>query len=99
VKNYPLKLENWGEEVYILASRGHHDFTAFIQAIKDEYSTWPMGAPEHTYMKAAPCSPQCGEHRCHYVDAKKGMRGAFPVTYSSEDYGNPVNMKINKTNP
>lgn len=91
MKEYPLELENWGGDVYTLVSRGHHPFEEFIAAMRKEYPDWPMGKPEHLYMKAVP--DPTGNYICRYFPAEKGQRGAFPVTYSSEDYGNPVNLK------
>lgn len=91
-KAYPLEIENWGDDVYTLASRGHHDFVEFMKAVKEHYPDWPMGKPEHLWMKASPCGPNCGNHTCHYVVSEKGRRGAFPVTYTREDYGNPYTL-------
>lgn len=91
-KQYPLALESWGEDVYILASRGHHPLPEFIEAMRLEYSSWPMGTPEHLYMKRVP--DPSGEYICRWFPVDKGCRGAVPVTYSHEDYGKYVNRPV-----
>lgn len=74
---YPLSLENIGEDVYSLMSRGHHDLKEFDALVKKEYSSWfkCLGHPEHAYFKQV-------FHR--YVECKPETRGCFPVTYVTE---------------
>ena len=81
---YPLKIENIGENTYMLMSRGHHDFESFMDKVKEAYPNWPMGMPEHLYYKAVPTRRE-GYH-CVYVPCSKNTRSAFPVTVTVEGY-------------
>lgn len=82
---YPLRVENVGEDTYILMSKGHHDVHEFMRAVRADYS-WPLGMPTHEWMRAIP-APKDSGYRCLYVEAKPHSRGAFPATYAREAYG------------
>jgi hypothetical protein len=72
---YPLVIENIGEERYTLMSRGHHEFEAFMAAVRKDYS-WQLSDPRHLWFKTLP--------NRRYVEVSKDARGAWPVTYVSE---------------
>lgn len=86
-RKYPLKLENVGEDVYCLMSKGHHDKAAFMAEVAKEYPSWPMGEPEHTWHRMMP--DPSGEYAALYYPAEPGSRGAFPATWSNECYDKP----------
>ena len=79
---YPLEIENIGEDVYKLMSRGHHDIHAFMRKAREEYD-WPLGVPVHVYMKTRP-APKGSGFNCLYNAVPSGTRGAWPATYVSE---------------
>lgn len=81
---YPLRIENVGEDTYIVMSRGHHDPHEFMRAVREQYG-WPLGFPTHEWMRAIP-APKNSGFRCLYVAAQPGARGAFPATYAREAY-------------
>ncbi len=81
-KDYPLSIENIGEDEYRLMSRGHHDFDVFMACVRETGYDWSLGMPEHIWFRAVP-----GEEGTRYLDAQPGSRGAFPVTYVAEAYG------------
>lgn len=83
-KRYALKIENVGEDVYILMSRGHHDSERFMEACHAAYPTWPMGHPVRTYWKSVPTRRD--GYKCIYSEVEPTVLGAFPVTVSYEDY-------------
>ena len=83
-KCYPLDIENIGDDVYRLMSRGHHPVAAFMEAVRKDYD-WPLGMPVHLWFKAVP--DNTGECTCRYVPANVSTRGSFPVTYVSEAAG------------
>jgi hypothetical protein len=83
-KQYPLVIENVGSDVYAVMSKGHHDPDLFMTAVRQEYN-WPLGNPEHVWIKSTPCNT--GEYSAHYNIVEKGTRGAWPATYSWEAYG------------
>lgn len=85
MKDYPLKIENVGEDTYCLMSRGHHPPDAFMAAVKEYRPNWSMGKPEHVWWKFVPASG--GYFNGLYVEVKPGTRGAFPATVTSEAYG------------
>ena len=74
---YPLKIENVGEDIYGLMSRGHHEFKAFEELVKHEKPSWfkSLGYPVHTYFKNA---------FGYYIECAPKTRGCFPVTYITE---------------
>lgn len=84
-KQYELEIENWGNDVYIVASKGHHDPDKFMEKVRGEGFDWPLGNPQHLYFKAIPRNDGC--QGCLFVEATKETRGSFPVTYASEAYG------------
>ena len=81
---YPLEIENIGEDVCILISRGHHDVHEFMRKVREDYD-WPLGMPTHVYMKTRP-SKDPG-YRCFYDIVPKGTRGAWPATHTQEAWG------------
>lgn len=81
---YPLRIENVGEDTYIVMSRGHHDPHEFMRAVREQYG-WPLGFPTHEWMRTIP-APKNSGFRCLYVAAQPGARGAFPATYAREAY-------------
>lgn len=82
---HPLKIENVGEDTYILMSKGHHDLHEFMRAVREAGYDWPLGMPAHMWMRAVPTRDT--GYRCKYVEATPGSRGAFPCTYAWEAYG------------
>lgn len=85
VKQYPLSIQNVGDETYIVMSKGHHDPHDFMRQVRADGFDWPLGMPTHHWVKCTPCN--CGEHRCHYTLLDAPVRGAFPATYAHEAYG------------
>ena len=84
-KVYPLDIQSVGGDEYIVMSRGHHDMHDFMKAVRAEGYEWPLGVPEHRWAKVTPDST--GECTCLYHFVEEGTRGACPVTYSWEAYG------------
>lgn len=82
MKDYPLVIENIGEDVYILISRGHHDPHAFMAEVRAQGYSWPLGMPKHIWMKTRP-SRDPG-YRCFYDVVPVGTRGAWPATHVRE---------------
>lgn len=85
-RNYPLDILNVGEDDYIVMSKGHHDPHEFMQAVRNEGYEWPLGFPEHKWMRAVP-APKNSGFIFFYVEAVQGSKGAFPATYAYEAYG------------
>ncbi|MDR6381780.1 hypothetical protein [Paraburkholderia caribensis] len=85
-REYPLDIENVGEDTYIVMSRGHHDPHAFMRKVREEGYDWPLGMPSHRWVKMTPANDG-GEHSCFYNFVDEGTRGAFPATYAHEAYG------------
>lgn len=85
MKAYPLKIENCGEDTYILMSRGHHPPKEFMEAVRAYRPDWSMGKPEHLHWKFVPCSG--GAYNGLYAEVSEGTRGSFPVTVTQEAYG------------
>ena len=81
-KQYALEIENVGEDVYMLMSRGHHDPHEFMRKVRAEGWTWPLGMPTHEWMKVTPT--RIDGLRCMYSIVTQGTRGAIPVTYARE---------------
>lgn len=84
MKTYPLEVKSVGADMYCVMSRGHHDLETFMTAVREKFPNWPMGAPKHVWMRCVPDSN--GEFRLTYVPARPRSRGAFPVTWTNEDY-------------
>lgn len=84
-KKYPLEIENWGEDTYIVGSRGHHDKEQFMLAVRSAGYDWPMGNPTHEWLKAVPNSAGTV-----FAQATPETRGAFPATVSYEAYGDEL---------
>lgn len=85
VLRYPLDIVNAGDDTYIVMSKGHHDPHEFMKAVRDEGYDWPLGMPEHKWVRAVPTKDRF--RSCIYVFAEPNSRGAFPATYSWEAYG------------
>lgn len=83
-RTHQLDIENIGGDVYVLMSKGHHDPHEFMRHARAEGYDWPVGMPEHIWMRCIPPPPG---YSTWYVEAKEGARGAFPATYASEAYG------------
>ncbi|WP_199438561.1 hypothetical protein [Vibrio owensii] len=83
-EKYPLKIENVGDNTYMLMSRGHHCIHEFMkQSRKDGYD-WPLGTPTHVWFKTVPNNATGGST---YHDVEEGTKGAFPATFCVEAYG------------
>ncbi len=80
-----IVIENIGDDVYQLISRGHHDPHAFMREVRKEGYDWPLGNPEHAWFKVVPSRDP--SYSCYYASVKPGTRGAIPVTVSMEAYG------------
>lgn len=76
-----IDIENIGGDVYVLIARGHHDVHEFMREVRKDYD-WPLGMPEHLYFRTVPTKRS--DLTCLYVPAKKGARGAYPVTHVQE---------------
>ncbi|EGQ9239982.1 hypothetical protein M2G93_19165 [Vibrio vulnificus] len=87
-KQYPLVVKNVGGDTYIVMSKGHHNFHTFMSAVREAGYDWPLGNPEHVWIKATP--DQTGESTCIYNVVKEGTLGAFPATYSREASGDEL---------
>lgn len=83
MKNYPLEIEAYNEN-YGYWSKGHHDKQAFIDEVKKmQRRELFLGAVEHVWVRYRPALPHEREeygYAWYHADAKKGERGAFPVT-------------------
>lgn len=82
-EKYSLVIENIGEDIYTLLSRGHHDIHEFMREVRKEYD-WPLGMPQHLWMKTVPSKQPY--YKVWYHPATKETRGAWPCTYVSEAY-------------
>lgn len=85
-KSYPLDLENWGDDTYMVISRGHHDLDQFKKYVNEEYDSWGdfFEVAYHTYFKASPSKSPYS--RCYYSPCSKNTRGAFPATVAQEGW-------------
>ncbi|TQK10194.1 hypothetical protein [Herbaspirillum sp. SJZ107] len=81
---YPLQIENVGEDIYTLMSRGHHDPEAFMRQVRADGYEWPLGMPKHIWLR---CIPPPDGYVTWYVEATEGARGAFPATQCWESQG------------
>ncbi|MCH4243727.1 hypothetical protein [Acinetobacter gerneri] len=83
MKEYPLNIENWGEDCYMLVSKGHHDIDTFKAKCKEEYKYHAecldvYKCPcEHLWYKTIPNKEYVSGYN---VPVPEGTRGAFPVT-------------------
>jgi len=80
--DYPIEIENAGDDTYIVMSRGHHDPHEFMRKVREDGYDWPLGMPTHHWVKMTPVPDG---YRYHFVI--KGTRGAFPATYAHEAFG------------
>lgn len=87
-KIYPLEIESVGGDTYIVMTKGHHDPNLFMKQVREEGYNWPLGHPEHRYVKATPC--ETGEYVSKYHFVEKGTSGAFPATYAWEASGDQL---------
>ena len=85
MKKYPLEIENVGHDDYVVMSKGHHDPDQFMAAVRSAGYGWPLGKPEHRWVKSIPDSS--GKFHSNYVFVDESVRGAWPATYSWEAYG------------
>ena len=85
MKQYPLEVKNVGGDEYVVMSKGHHDSDLFMSAVRAAGFDWPLGKPEHRWVKTVPDSK--GEFTSCYAFVEQGTRGAWPATYSWEAYG------------
>ncbi|MDD2765316.1 MAG: hypothetical protein PHE83_15235 [Opitutaceae bacterium] len=84
-KQHQLVPISIGDNTYTVISKGHHDIHEFMQAVRQSI-VWPLGVPEHIWMKTMP-APKHSGYSCWYQPVKQGTRGAWPCTYVSEAYG------------
>ncbi|WP_196161008.1 hypothetical protein [Reinekea sp. G2M2-21] len=84
-KKYPLEVQNVGGDTYIVMSKGHHDPDVFMAQVLEDGYDWPLGKPEHVWVKTTPCNT--GDYRCYYNIVSQGTMGAWPATYSWEAHG------------
>jgi len=84
MKTYPIEIDNVGDDTYALLSKGHHDPHVFMSKAREDGYDWPLGMPEHIWMRKVPC--RSGYFDFLYIEAKQGQRGAFPCTFVSEAY-------------
>lgn len=83
-KQYQLVPISIGDNTYTVISKGHHDIHEFMQAVRQSID-WPLGVPEHIWMKTMP-APKNSGYSCWYQPVKQGTRGAWPCTYVTEAY-------------
>jgi len=82
-KSYVLDIENWGDDSYSLASKGHHDIKQFkAECFKDfehiaECLKSYDSPCEHLWYKRIPFKEG---YENYYVPVREGARGAIPVT-------------------
>lgn len=83
---YPLELENWGDDTYLVVSRGHHDLNLFKKHVNEEYDSFGnfFEVGYHTYFKAIPSNSIYSN--CLYIQCSKNTRGAFPATVAQEGW-------------
>lgn len=81
---HPLMVENWGGDVYIVGSKGHHDPDEFMRQVHEDGFDWPLGKPQHEWLKAVPNNSDGGTT---YAVCAESTRGAFPATVAREAYG------------
>lgn len=81
----PDDIENVGEDTCIVRARGHHDPHEFMRAVREAGYDWPLGMPIQTYARTVPSRNP--EFNCFYQLVNSPGRGAYPVTYAHEAYG------------
>jgi len=81
VKDYPLEIENVGDDDYIVMSRGHHDPHEFMKKVRADGYDWPLGFPTHRWIKSTP-----SRDGLQFRFVEEGTRGATPATYAHEAY-------------
>lgn len=89
VRRYPLDIQNVGEDIYMLMSKGYHDPHEFMKAVTDEGYDWPLGWPTHEWVRTIP-APKNSGYAFIYIKAEPGSRGAFPATYAREAFGDDI---------
>ena len=80
---YPLDPKSIGEDTYVVISRGHHDIHTFMAEVR-KHCEWPLGVPQHLWMKTMPARED--GYVCWYEPVPAGTRGAWPCTYVMEAY-------------
>ena len=83
-EHYPLELENWGEDTYLVVSLGHHDLEAFTNLVKQEYSEWGdfFESAYHGYYKQ---ESRAG-YDSWYTPCCPTTEGAIPATIAQEGW-------------
>lgn len=82
-KTYPLHVENWGDDHYMLVSKGHHDIAEFKEKSLEEYESIAESLThsecpcEHLWYKRI---PQKDGYTAYNVPVPEGTRGCFPAT-------------------
>lgn len=84
MNKYPLSVENWGGDDYIVGSKGHHCPDEFMIQVRKAGYDWPLGHPKHEWLKAVPNNREGG---VTYAVSSQATRGAFPATIAREAYG------------
>ena len=82
-EKYPLKLENWGDDSYMIISRGHHELDVFKRLVNQEYEHFGnfFESAYHGYFKATP-----HDFGTAYSPVGPNTRGAFPATIAQEGW-------------
>lgn len=95
MKDYPLEIQNVGEDDYMLMSKGHHELKGFMSEVRRQGYDWPLGMPEHLWAKTVPNSVDGVGSIFVIVD--KDTRGAWPCTLTCEAYGEEQYEEIIKS--
>lgn len=82
MKSFPLEIMNVGEDTYMLMSWGHHDFNEFMEEVRENYPSWPMGNPTHEWYVMHPNKG----YQWAAVPCDKNHPKARPATVSVESY-------------
>jgi hypothetical protein len=85
-KQYELDIQNVGEDVYMLMSKGHHDPHVFMAQARADGYEWLLGTPTHEWVRKTP-APKDSSFSYLLTTAEPNSRGAFPATYAREAYG------------
>lgn len=82
-KYYPLDVNNWGDDSYMLVSKGHHNIELFKTECLKEY----QNIAEHLKHCECPCEqlwykaiPSKDCYSSYYVPVWEDARGAIPIT-------------------
>ncbi|MDC4376701.1 hypothetical protein NQ658_06965 [Acinetobacter baumannii] len=86
VKQYPLEIENWGGDRYMLVSFGHHDIETFKNKCREEYEHF-MYCLDHS-INPCPCEQSWyaeadiipDGYTSYYEPCDEDQEGAIPVT-------------------